>query len=217
MSTEYILAFPDIHELPDKVQLYIVSRESSFSGYVSSPYLGAFRNFTTTSGTVTINLPIGIELPIGRSKNKVLYIKASKPVAVFGLTHNKLKVGEGFAVYPIHVLGKYYTASTVPPKGGYNAFIAVIGTANQNKCANNTKYNKFSKGQWSVLCWRWHSSGPPWQNGSNADWILRRILWKHNHEQQACGCHDGQHMLLGTDRPLYANGGVPTAHYSMWF
>ena len=131
MSTEYIVAFPDIHELPDKVQLYIVSRESSFSGYVSSPYLGAFRNFTTTSGTVTVNLPIGIELPIGRSKNKVLYVKASKPVSVFGLTHNKLKVGEGFAVYPIHALGKYYTASTVPPKGGYYAFIAVIGTANQ--------------------------------------------------------------------------------------
>ena len=132
MGTEFILAFPDNYGSSTRVHLYIVSTELTFSGNISSPYPGVSKSFSTNNGSVTLNLPDSLELPQGKS-NKIVSVKTSRPVAVFGMDHSSSS-GEAFYVYPKQKLGLIYgVVSALPYKSKYPAYIVLIGTSNQTQ------------------------------------------------------------------------------------
>ena len=127
MGMEFILAFPVNAWTSKFVHLYIASTELNFSGFISSPHPGVSKNFSSTTGLVVLNLPVSVELPEGRS-NRGIYIKTSRPVAVFGMDHYDCCVGEGFYVYPKESLGNHYTVFSMGI--GYLAF---VGTDDQTQ------------------------------------------------------------------------------------
>ena len=130
MGTDFILAFPNNYRTSKEIHLYIVSNESDFSGYISSPHPGVTKNFYTTNGSVTLNLPTSLELVVGKFK-KAVFLKLSKPVAVFAMENYECCSGEAFHVYPKQNLGQSYTAMSVHPFSG--SYITVIGTSNDTK------------------------------------------------------------------------------------
>ena len=124
MGTDFILAFPTAnkHNVLD-VHIYIVSTKAKFTGTISTPIPGVSRNFSTTTGSVTLHLPKTAILPEGKS-DEVIHIQTSSPVAVYGMLHRSYFIAEGFLVYPTTYLGTDYIAVA----GDVNSFLTLLST-----------------------------------------------------------------------------------------
>ena len=132
MGTDFVLAYPDNYGSSTDIHLYVVSTESNFSGHISSPHPGVSRNFSTTTGLVTLYLPTSLELPYG-SSNRAVYVKSSRPVSVFGIDH-KSSSGDAFYVYPRDKLGQHYTAVSLNlSHSAHGVYIALVGTTSHTR------------------------------------------------------------------------------------
>ncbi|KAK3103205.1 hypothetical protein FSP39_017382 [Pinctada imbricata] len=140
MGTEFVLVFPINYKSNKKVHLYIVSKEKTFTGNVTSPYTTVNQNFSTSNGYKTVSLSPNVQLSEGRS-DKVIFVKTDKPVSVYGFDTYSCCSGEAFNVLPKPFLGKHYIAFSVDPH--FDSYLVIISTAQGTKVSINWKLSKY--------------------------------------------------------------------------